>query len=111
MNLNRLLERFNNLNFKNSELNRIEHTILDNVIDDDYYVRYSSYQKKSTSYNNLSGINATFNGSVNGYTAVFNVDLQKVNMSTIEEKYYFSYKEMPKVVKFEMETYGFECNL
>lgn len=97
--------------FKNSELNSIEQTILDNEIDDDYYVRYSAYQKKTASYNNLSGINATFNGSVNGYTAVFNVDLQKVNMSTIEEKYYFSYKEMPKVVKFEMETYGFECNL
>ena len=97
--------------FNNNELISIEHTILDNKVDDNYYTRYSNYQQKSSSFNNIEGITSTFNGSVNSYTAVFNIDLSKVNLEELKEKYYFGYKEIPKVIKFEMETYGFQCNI
>lgn len=97
--------------FSNDELLEIKDTISESDTNaNNYYVRYSSYQSKAMSYNNMTGITASFNGSLNGYTAIFALDLQKVNLSGMEEKYYYSYKEVPKVVKFEMQTYGFTCN-
>ena len=97
--------------FKSDELYEIEHTISENDINaENYYIRYSANQSKVTSYNNIAGITATFNSSLNGYTAVFKIDLPNANIGSINEKYYYSYKEMPKVVKFEMQTYGFNCN-
>ena len=35
---------------------------------------------------------------------------RKYPLGSIDEKYYYSYREIPKVVKFEMQTYGFNCN-
>lgn len=96
--------------FRNNELESIKHTISDsNTTDENYYIRYSSYQSKMTSYNNLAGISATFNGTLNGFTAIVDIELQKANLSTLSENYYYGYKELPKVVKFEMQTYGFTC--
>lgn len=97
--------------FKNGELYEIKHTISDNNIEDaNYYTNYTAYQNKATTYNNIEGITATFNSTLNGYTVIFAIDLQKSNLSTVEEKYYYGFKEVPKVVKFEMQTYGFNCN-
>ena len=97
--------------FSNDELLEIKHTIeeSDKTISD-YYVRYSNYQNKAVSYNNLDGITTSFNGSLNGYTAIFALDLQKVNLENINEIYYYGYKTISKVVSFEMQTYGFVCN-
>jgi len=97
--------------FKNGELEEINHTITDNNIkEDNYYNRYNSYQNKVSNYNNLAGISATFNGSLTGFTAVIVIDLKTANLTNLNEKYYYSYKEIPKVVKFEQETRGFSCN-
>lgn len=97
--------------FRNDELESINHTISDNdTKDENYYNRYNAYQTKVTNYNNLTGISATFNGNLNGFTAVIALDLKTVNLSNVSEKYYYGYKEMPKVVKFEIETHGFSCN-
>jgi len=97
--------------FHKNELYEIKHTINENDIQkEDYYTNYSIYQNKATTYNNMDGITATFNSTLNGYSVVFALNLEKVNFEGIQEKYYFSYKEVPKVVKFEMQTYGFNCN-
>lgn len=97
--------------FNNDELLEIKDTISESdTTKDNYYTRYSSYQNKATTYNNMTGITATFNASLNGYTAVFALDLEKVNLGSINELYYYAYKTLPKVVKFEMQTYGFNCN-
>ena len=97
--------------FNNEELLEIKHTAEESdPTASDYYVRYNNFQSKTMSYNNLDGITASFNGSLNGYTAVFVLDLQKANLANIKEKYYYGYKTIPKVVKFEMQTYGFDCN-
>ena len=97
--------------FKNDKLDLLQHTISDsNVSDENYYSRYNAYQGKTTSYNNLEGFATTFNGTLNGYTAVISIDLKKADLKTVQEKYYFAYNEDPKVVKFEMQTYGFNCN-
>ena len=96
--------------FLSDELIKIEHTIKDNnTTDSDYYIKYNSYQNKATKYNNMDGITATFSSTLSEYTAIFAIDLQKANLSLINEKYYYAYKELPKVVKFEMQTYGFNC--
>jgi len=96
--------------FSKDKLEKIKHTISDsNVSDVNYYTNYTAYQSKVTSYDNISGITATFNGSLNGYTAIIDVNLSQVDLNKINEKYYYTYNELPKVVKFEMQTYGFNC--
>lgn len=97
--------------FNNNELLSIKHSIVDNNVNDlNYSSREGLYQNKVMIYNNINGITATFNSTVNGYSAVFTIELDKANLSTISEKYYYSYKEQAKVVKFEMQTYGFSCS-
>jgi len=97
--------------FINDSLNKIEDTIEDNdTTRSDYYTSYTMYQNKATNYNNIEGVSATFNSTLNGYRVVFALDLQKVNLNELEEIYYYGYKELPKVVKFEMEANGFSCN-
>ena len=98
-------------NFTNNELIDIKHTISDsNVNSDSYYANYSVTQNKVTTYNNIEGISATFNGTLNGYTAIFAIDLAKTDLSKTNEKYYYGYKTLAKEVKFEMQTYGFICS-
>jgi len=97
--------------FLNNELKTLKHSISDsNIADPEYNTRFLAYQNKINNYKTSSGIIATFNGTLNGYTAVIDIELEKVNLLFTQEKYYFNYKEIPKVVKFEMQTYGFNCN-
>lgn len=97
--------------FKDNELLKIKHTISNSDINNqNYYTLYNNYQSKINTYNNITGMSATFNSTLNGFTAIIDIDTQKVDMSLVNEKYYYSYKEMAKVVKFEMQTYGFVCN-
>lgn len=97
--------------FLNNELNLVKDTINDsNVNNANYYSNYVGYQDKANRYNKIEGITATFNGTVNGYSAIFSLNLANVNLDGLNEKNYFSYKEVPKVVKFEMETKGFTCS-
>ncbi len=97
-------------NFLKDELVSISETISDsNVTAPDYQTNYSSMQTKVNNYNSIDGITATFNGSINGYTAVFNVDLKTANISNLNEKHYFKYLEKINVINFEMGTYGYTC--
>lgn len=96
--------------FVNDELVDINHTITNNdVNNENYYANYSTFQNKVTTYNNMEGISATFTGTINGYKAIFAINLAKVNLTKLDEKYYYSYKTIPKEVKFEMESYGYIC--
>ena len=97
--------------FLNDELTKINHTINESKSTaTSYYLNYNSYQTKATKYSSLSGITAMFNSTLEGYNAAFSLDLINVNLNEIEEKYYYGYKTLSKVVNFEMETYGFTCN-
>ena len=97
--------------FKNEELNKIRHMINENDNSaENYYVRYNNFQNKITKLNLVNGVRASFNGSLNSYAATIEIDLQTANIYELDEKYYYSYKEIPKVVKFEMETQGFACD-
>ena len=97
--------------FKNDELVKVKEEIIYNfnVTDINYTNEFNKYQSKCTSYDVIKGIDTSFNNSTNGFTAVIDVDLTILNKDDVDEKYYYSYKEMPKVVNFEMQTYGFSC--
>ncbi len=97
-------------NFLKDELVSISETISNsNITAPDYQTNYSSMQTKVNNYNSIDGITATFNGSINGYTAVFNVDLKTANISSLNEKHYFKNLEKISVINFEMGTYGYTC--
>ncbi len=98
-----------NYNFQDNKLTAIKHTIVDNNINDsDYSSRYLSYQNKVREYNNLNGVNAAFDGTVNGFKVTISIALSSLE-EKLSEKYYFQSETTPRIVNFEMETYGFKC--
>ena len=99
-----------NYEFKDGKLDSIEHTIKGKVSSESDIEKNNYYYEKSERYKKMTGIVTTFNSDVNGYVATFKLDLSKVDLSQLEEKYYYSYKEVASVVKFEMEASGFKCN-
>ncbi len=97
--------------FENKELKTINHTISNsNVNDSGYNEDYQNKQNIVNNYKDVTGVTATFNGSNNGYTAVISIDLTKVDSTKLNNHYYYLLKEDPKVVDFEMTTYGFVCS-
>lgn len=97
--------------FKNDELVTVKEEVIYNfnVLDQNYSSEFSKYQSKCTNYDVINGVNTSFNNSTNGFTAVIEVDMAILEKDKLDEKYYYSYKEVPKVIKFEMETYGYKC--
>ena len=97
--------------FKNDELVNVKEEVIYNfnVLDQNYSSEFSKYQSKCTNYDVINGVNTSFNNSTNGFTAVIEVDMAILEKDKIDEKFYYSYKEEPKVIKFEMETYGYKC--
>ena len=96
--------------FKDSKLVSFNHNYANNgVTDKSYQTDFNYYQNLVSSYTDLTGFDATFSSSEYGFTAIIKVDLQQANLSNIENKYYYAYNEQAKVIKYEMETYGFKC--
>ena len=97
--------------FKNDELVTVKEEVIYNfnVLDQNYSSEFSKYQSKCTNYDVINGVNTSFNNSTNGFTAVIEADMAILEKDKIDEKFYYSYKEVPKVIKFEMETYGYKC--
>ena len=97
--------------FEKKELRTINHTISNsNISDSGYNEDYQNKQNLVNNYKDVTGVTATFNGSNNGYTAVISIDLTKVDSTKLDNRYYYPLKEEPKVVNFEMTTYGFICS-
>ncbi len=97
--------------FEKNELNSITDTISNsNINDQNYNANYQSVQNMVNTYRNVTGVTATFNGSSNGYTAVISLDLAKADLTKLNSPYYYAHKEEPRVVNFEMITYGFTCS-
>lgn len=97
--------------FSNDELIKVREDVnYDfNVADMNYSIEFNKYQKMCADYSIISGAKSSFNNSSNGFTAVIELDLEKIDKSKINNEYYFNYKELSKVVNFEMETYGYSC--
>lgn len=100
-----------NYTFKNDELVKVKEEVVYNfnILDQNYSTEFTKYQTKCTNYDIINGVSTSFNNSTNGFTAVIEVDMAIVDNDKLEEKYYYKYKEEPKVIKFEMETYSYKC--
>ena len=100
-----------NYTFKNDELVKVKEEVIYNfnVLDQNYSNEFTKYQTKCTNYDIINGVNTSFNNSSNGFTAIIEADMAILEEDKLEEKYYYKYKEVPKVIKFEMETYGYKC--
>ena len=97
--------------FEKNKLTKINHTISNsNVSDASYYNKYNEVQTLVNNYKTMEGMTATFNGTQNGYSAVITIDLEKVDLSKVNNKYYYAKGEEAKVVDFEMITYGYTCS-
>ena len=90
---------------------KINHKIIDNNINDvNYNISLNSYQNKVNNYKEIPGVVATFTSGLTGYTVDITLDLEKVDLSKINEKYYYAYHKDAKVINYEMPAYGFTCN-
>ena len=69
-----------------------------------------NYQLNAATYNNYDGVSATLINNETGFTFNALLDLQNVDLTNIENNYYYNYKTNVKTVKFEMESNGFNCN-
>ncbi len=100
-----------NYTFKNDELVKVKEEVIYNfnVLDQNYSNEFTKYQTKCTNYDIINGVNTSFNNSSNGFTAIIEADMAILEEDKLEEKYYYKYKEVPKVIKFGMETYGYKC--
>ncbi len=97
---------------KDASLITINHQIIDSDVNSSEYITsLSTYQNKVNSYKEIEGIDSSIASNLAGYTVNITLDLSKVDLSKINEKYYFAYHEDAKVINYEMPTYGFTCNL
>lgn len=96
--------------FNGTSLTSIKHNYSYNQVNNsNYQSELNNYKSLINRYQNISGVEATFTTSEYGFTALINIDLEKADLRNIDNKYYYGYKEAAKVVKYEMETYGFSC--
>ena len=103
--------------FSSDEINKLK-TIETNYSyassNKDYEQMLSRYETYATSYNSLGGVKATLIPINTGFTFKVNIDLATIPVasytSTFTDKYYYSLDTEAKIVAFELETSGFNCN-
>ena len=95
--------------FKDNKLQEIEDIYTDIKDLNNYYIRYNNSLNKVNEYNNIDGIDASFNPIDNGYKVIYKIDLSKVNIDELNNNYYYKSGEIVKVVNYEMNSRGYNC--
>ena len=96
--------------FTNNKLKQVTSTIEYLATETNYTDIYSRYQTLSNSYNTTTGITSTFFTSTSGFNITTIVDLEEASRTYIFNADSFALDTEPKVVSFEMEALGFDCN-
>ncbi len=96
--------------FENNNLMIINHTYSLNSSAENYQDELNKYQTLSSTYKSIEGFESTFSSNQFGFTMSVRINLEMANLQKANNIYYYSYKELAKVVKYEMEGYGFVCN-
>ena len=78
--------------------------------DPSYTEIYSNYQTLANAYNTSTGITSTFFNSTSGFNITTIVNLEQASRTNIFNADSFTYETDPKIVSFEMESLGFDCN-
>lgn len=95
---------------KNEKLIRIKDTI--NMINDSsatYSESLSFYQTQAANLNNKEGISSSLVEISTGFTATTEIILSNADIKSINNDNYYKAAE-PKVIDFEMESRGYNCN-
>ena len=96
--------------FSDASLIKINHKVVDSMSNADYNTNLNNYQSKVNNYKQIEGLEASLTTNQTGYTVDITLDLEKVDLSKINEKYYYAFREDAKVIKYEMPAYGFTCD-
>lgn len=75
----------------------------------DYELAYSNYQRLSNNYAMKTGVTSMFVDNETGFKINTNVDLSRVNRFYVYNADSFELGVGPRVVNFEMEAQGFDC--
>lgn len=78
--------------------------------DPKYTENYEEYQTLASTYNSTPGITSNFFINTGGFNITTIVNLEEASRSYIFNADTFELDTEPKVVNFEMETQGFDCN-
>ena len=95
--------------FSNEGLIKISDVFEDIKDNNNYYLRYNAATNKMSEYNNLDGVDASFNTTANGYKTIVSIDLQNANINSFDNNNYYQYKEELKVVNYEVTSRGYTC--
>lgn len=97
--------------FKNDKLETINDNVTyaqsNNALD--YQNNLSLWQNRVGTYNNMSGVTSTILDNGGSFVASTNLNLKEVNLSNIDNKNYYAYETLAKVVSFELNSSGFTC--
>lgn len=97
--------------FKNDKLVTINDNVTyaqsNNALD--YQNNLSLWQNRVGTYNNMSGVTSTILDNGGSFVASTNLNLKEVNLSNIDNKNYYAYETLAKVVSFELNSSGFTC--
>ena len=96
--------------FREASLVKINHKVVDSMSSTNYNTSLNNYQSKVNNYKQIEGVEASLITNQTGYTVDITLDLEKVDLSKINEKYYYAFREDAKVINYEMPAYGFTCN-
>ena len=78
--------------------------------DANYTEVYSNYQTLANTYNTSPGITSTFFSGTSSFNITTIVNLEEASRTNIFNADSFTLDTEPKVVSFEMEALGFDCN-
>lgn len=95
---------------KNSKLIRINDTVNynnDNSIE--YANSLNYYRNQVATINNKDGISSSLVEITTGFTVKTDVNVKNADLSTISNDKYYGTENVPKEIKFEMESRGYNC--
>lgn len=104
---NKLIYTFN----KESKLIRINDSVNyanDNSVE--YRNLLNNYRNQVANYNNINGISSSLVEITTGFTVTTDVNVKLINLNDINNSNYYDNSAIPKEVKFEMESRGYNCN-
>ena len=75
-----------------------------------YTTNLQSYQVMSATYNNYEGVSSTLINNETGFTFTTLIDLRNADIKDLDNKNYYDYRTISKIVKFETESNGYSCS-
>ncbi len=95
--------------FNDNKLYNISEEIKIDLSSDNYFESYEKYNDILNKYNGYTGYTGSFDMDNTYITFEFALDLNYADISLANNAYYYKKDITPSVVKFEVESQGFEC--